>query len=161
MAFVPRVALILGARVLQDGRPSKALERRALYGAGLWRDGAVDLIVVSGGARDGLPSEAEVGAQICSEAGVLHEAILQERSSGNTMQNLTLSRDLLAELQPYELTVVTDAYHAPRVRLILRRIGMPAQVSGVAMVDVRADKRVKAYLREALAYLFYLVGGRA
>ncbi|WP_300535496.1 ElyC/SanA/YdcF family protein, partial [uncultured Mameliella sp.] len=53
------VALVLGASVRPDGRPSPALTRRVAHAVALWQAGRVGTLVLSGGVRTHPPAEAE------------------------------------------------------------------------------------------------------
>src|SRR4051812_36805396 len=45
-------ALVLGARVWRDGRPSRFLRERVVTGVRLYREGLVSRIIMSGAAED-------------------------------------------------------------------------------------------------------------
>lgn len=154
------VAIVLGAAVWPDGQPSPTLRRRALYAAKLWQAGEVGAIIGSGGLGQYPPSEAEVIAQLCREAGVPAPAILQEDQATTTEENLRFSKAMMAATGFETAIIVTDRYHAPRARLVARRLGIKARASCPAMAGTAWHRVVKSWLREIPAYLWYLLRGK-
>ncbi len=154
----PRVALVLGAAVWAGGRPSPTLERRALHAARLWQAGEVSLVLASGGLGRHGPSEAEVIARLCRDAGVPDAAICLEARSTSTEENLRFSLPLLRQMGAGEVVLVTDGFHAPRARLAARRLGLARQVGGLRSASPKvalSGRRIRAGLREVPAYLWY------
>lgn len=154
----PVVALVLGAAVWPGGEPSPTLRRRALHAAALFADGRVGHIVGCGGIGRHPPSEAEVIRRICLEAGVPADCLAMEATSSNTLENIAFSLPHLRRIGATGVALVTDGYHRPRARLILRHFGVRA-------VDIPDPPRpsitvstLRAQLREIPAYLWYLTG---
>ncbi|WP_234988882.1 YdcF family protein [Tropicibacter naphthalenivorans] len=148
------VALVLGAAVWQGGRASPSLRRRAGHAAQLWLDGKVRAIVVSGGVGLHPPSEAQVMAAICIEAGVPEGAVFREEQATNTWENIERSRALLERIGAREVVIVTDGYHAPRARMMARRMGLEARSDCPRRDYPLTWGMVKLRLREAMAYLY-------
>lgn len=129
-AIVVLGAGVPGGRVtpLLAGRLDRALKlyRRAAA------KGASPLVVASGGQGPDEPaSEAEVMANYLRERGIPDEALLEERESTSTWENLRLSSALLAERGVTgRLLVVTSSYHVPRAAILSRRAGLKADVRG-------------------------------
>ncbi|EBA10449.1 YdcF family protein [Sagittula stellata] len=153
-----RVALVLGAKVLEGGAPSPALRRRAAHAAGLYRSGAVDALLATGGALWGGPSEAEVIARLCAEAGVPETALVLEEAARNTRENIALSLPLLARMEARRVVIVTDRAHAPRARLVARRHGLEAAVSCPVPAPWSLG-RARGVMREKVAYGWYWLRG--
>ncbi|WP_424944220.1 YdcF family protein [Aliiroseovarius crassostreae] len=153
----PRVALVLGAALRADGRPTPALRRRARHAAQLYLSGDVDLIVMSGGVPRGGTSEAEVMRDIALAEGVTGTDILVENQAGNTWENLLFSRPMLPEHA--QVVLVTDSYHAPRALMMARRQGLAMSANGPSPADIPIRKRLKGRLREWAATALYLVRG--
>ena len=154
----PRIALVLGAAVWAGGQPSPTLRRRAEHAIALYRAGMVDGIMGCGGLGAHPPTEAEVIAALCREAGIPDSAILREERSTTTRENLTNAQALLPP--GARVVIVTDPYHAPRARLIARQIGMQARTSCPAWDTIGPRQRLKHLPREALAYLATLLRQR-
>lgn len=151
------VALVLGAAVWEGGRASPSLRRRARHAARLWLAGKVRAIVVSGGVGLHPPSEAAVMARVIRDEGVPDGAIFLEEVARNTRENIALSLPVLERIGAWSVVIVTDGYHAPRAKLIARRMGMRA-FSDCPRRDYRLTwPMLRLRLREAVAYLWTLI----
>jgi len=152
------VALVLGAKVHPDGRPSRALNDRAHHGAALWLRGDVRAIVATGRAVPPAPSEADVIAGICEAQGVPRSAMILEEQAANTEENLRFAIPLLENLSAQSVVVVTDAAHGRRVRLLARRMGLQVRVS-VPAVRTTVRRAVIRHARELMAFGYYWLRG--
>ncbi|MCT4609890.1 MAG: YdcF family protein [Pelagimonas sp.] len=149
------VAVVLGARVWAGGQASPSLRRRAEHAAKLWLASRVRAIVACGGEGAMPPSEAEVIRQICLEAGVPEGAVFLEDQSRTTEENLLFARPVLDRVGARSIVIVTDPYHAPRARLIARKLGVSATSDCPKMPSVR----LKFLLRETGAWILYFLRG--
>ncbi|MCC6304777.1 MAG: YdcF family protein [Rhodobacteraceae bacterium] len=149
------VALVLGAAVGPGGRPSPALRRRALHGAGLVLAGRAGHLLACGGhdgrGGHGGPAEADVIAALARAAGVAPGRISREDRSTSTEENLARARPILARLGGPPVLVVTDRFHAPRALLLARAMGMRATASCPPAGDTPPVRRLWLYAREAAA----------
>jgi uncharacterized SAM-binding protein YcdF (DUF218 family) len=107
----PLPAIVLGARVFEDGTPSQALADRVRVGVELWRRGAASSLLFTGGSPDQRPTEAHVMAQLALEAGVPTECCRLEAESRSTFDN---ARFCAAQLPEREVLVVTCDFHLYR-----------------------------------------------
>ncbi|MEV6269180.1 YdcF family protein [Kribbella sp. NPDC051936] len=125
------------------------------------RRGRSPLLVTSGGQgpNEDLPESHAMAAYLV-ERGVPDEQILREDKSTTTWENLTFSRDLMAELRPqYRCLIVTNNFHAFRAALTARRAKLNGQVIGS---PTAAYYWPTATIREFVAILVshpYLNGG--
>ncbi len=149
-------AFVLGAAVWPGG-PSPTLKRRTLHAAGLWEAGVVRHLVVCGGLGKHPPTEAAVMADILTNYGVPKDAITIEDRSTTTEQNIANAAALVGATA---VVIVTDAYHAPRARLIARRLGLKATSSSPPLRGSNMRQVIKSGLRECLAYAAYRSGLR-
>ncbi|MBP0483871.1 YdcF family protein [Sagittula salina] len=150
-------ALVLGAMVREGGVASPALRRRAEHAAALFQAGRVARVVCSGAERWHAPSEARIAAMVCAEAGVPEAALALEEAARTTLENLVLSRPLLAGFA--RVVIVTDRFHAPRARLLAERIGLVAEVSSPAYRPPVTQRLVASRLREAGALAWSWASG--
>ena len=141
----PAAALVLGAKVLDGGRPSAALERRALHAAWLYREGVVTRIVASGGPPGVRVTEAEAIRRLCLSAGVPDAAILLETEATSTEENIRLARPLLAAEGIGSVWLVTDGFHARRAGFTARRQGVDAEISCPELTGVPLWRRVRMW----------------
>ncbi len=152
------VALVLGAKVAAGGRASAALQRRASHAAALWQAGEVRAIVASGAHRWHPPSEAQVIARICRDAGVPDAVLFLEEGATTTAENLTRSVPILRALDATEVLLVTDRAHGRRAALVARRMGLSVRVSPPPEPPFRPSDLSRA-LREAAAFVLYWLRG--
>ena len=82
---------------------------------------------------------------------------MQEGHSRNTLENIRNALPLLAGLGDPDVVIITDAYHAPRARLIAHRLGLRATSSSPAISGANPPQFLKSALREIPAYLVALV----
>ncbi|WP_062387323.1 SanA/YdcF family protein [Demequina iriomotensis] len=125
-AFVPAdAALVLGARVWPDGRPSRALRQRVETGAALYHRGLVPLLVLTGAAsnREGL-DETEAMERTALALGVPREALVRDGSGHDTRASARNARDALGLAS---VIVCTQEFHVPRAMWLCRSVGIDAQ----------------------------------
>lgn len=146
-----KAVIVLGAAVWPDGQPSPTLRRRAEWGARVFRTDAADLVIASGGLGRHPPSEAEVIRRILIDHGVPPDRILREDRSTNTDQNLRFSTTLPGARDVTRWIVVSDHYHATRIRLIAARLGLTVETSSPPLTGTARWRVVKSYLREVFA----------
>lgn len=144
------VALVLGARLRDDGTPSPVLVRRVEHGAELLKAGAVGHLLMSGGPTSPGGTEAAVMRDLALAAGAGAELITVERRALNTIQNALFCRGILRRRNWRRVLVVTDAFHVPRSRYIFARLGLAVTVIGVRPARPSAQWWL-AHLREAAA----------
>ena len=151
----PQVMVILGCQVKPWG-PSILLQDR-LDKALEYLETEPDMtVVVSGGqGPDEHISEARAMADYLMAQGIEQERILLEDQSHNTVQNLTLTRQLLDELGydlEQDIVVVSNGFHLTRVRMLWERVWEEEDnLSTLAAPSSHVPSRLKMYLREPLA----------
>ncbi|HVG46685.1 MAG TPA: YdcF family protein [Rubellimicrobium sp.] len=143
-----KVALILGAAVWPDGTPSPTLRRRTLHAAALWHRGEIQALIPCGGLGLHPPTEAEAMRDLLLSEGIPAEAIRLEDRSRDTLENIRFALPILADLGATQALIVTDATHAPRARMIARRLGLPAASSSPSLRGGHLPTMVRQGLRE-------------
>lgn len=157
MVASPATIVVLGAQVMADGRPSTALRRRAEHGAAVWSDlGGSSRFIACGGMGDAPVSEARVIADIALASGVSPGSIVLEEHSSNTREQAMAVAELLGG--GARVVVVSDRYHLPRARFLMRRAGLDATSSGSGRAGGRrtrwwlgALREIPAFAKDALA----------
>jgi uncharacterized SAM-binding protein YcdF (DUF218 family) len=163
----PPLIVIFGAALTPDGRPSPSLLRRIAYGLAAARAHPDAPILCSGGAGRVGPSEAAVMAEALTAAGVAANRLILDDVSLSTRENVEAAVRQLRLGGHTGVVACSDAYHLPRITLLLRLAG----VSDVAGPELRGTVgaplgfRLGMTLREALAIVHnlavVLVRGRA
>ncbi|GAA1389794.1 SanA/YdcF family protein [Luteococcus peritonei] len=144
----PRVALVLGAEVLSDGRPSRYLRARLDLAATLHRRGLVDVLLVSGDNGEKHYNEPEGMRRHLEQAGIPPEDIVADHAGFDTYDSCLRARDIFGVER---LVVVSQSYHLPRALATCRLLGMEAWGVGDESVR-RVPGRWRRYVaREQLA----------
>jgi len=140
------VALILGAEVYADGRPSPALANRLDVGIELLRLGRVRTLLMSGGN-----GTFEIGAMraYAMARGVPGGAILLDAGGERTFASCLRARDAFLARR---LIVVSQEEHMARAVYTCRRIGIDAD--GVVASEFTGDRVIVYQVRERLAFVF-------
>jgi uncharacterized SAM-binding protein YcdF (DUF218 family) len=115
--------VVMGARVVPGGRPSKALRARAERAAKLFHEGVAPLVLVSGGRVDMPKSEAQAGCDVLVQQQVPPQACLLEEESRSTEQNAAFSAPMLHAREVRHIVLVSDGYHLLRACAYFRRQG--------------------------------------
>lgn len=127
-------ALVLGARVYDDGSPSLALADRTDEGVRLYHSGRVRYLLMSGGIDPGNGhSEAAVMRERAMAQGVPAEAILLDEAGDNTATSVRNTRRILEERGLQSVLAVSHYYHLPRLKLLLERTPLRASTCPARM----------------------------
>lgn len=152
-----QTGIVLGAYT--DGfKPGPPLLARLRAALDLYRHGYVPTLIVSGGrGTDETVSESSSMKRFLVLNGVPPEAVLEDRFSRDTWENLRNSQALMKEHGLQSAVIITSDYHLPRALAVAEQLGMEA--SGYAAWSSRRERRT-AY-REVLARVKYTLSGQA
>jgi len=140
--------VVLGA-AQYDGRPSPQLAARLDHVVQLWDDGVAPLVVTTGGNRPGDRfTEAQASATYLEDRGVPADAIVQV-GGNNSYDSLVAVRDELHSRDLNSVLLVSDPYHALRIRLISQELGLNGYVSPTRTSPVRGSDVFWHELKEA------------
>lgn len=140
--------VVLGA-AQYDGRPSPQLAARLDHVVELWDDGLSTLVVTSGGNRPGDRfTEAQASAAYLRERGVPEDAIVQVGGT-TSYDSLVAVRDALRSRDLDSVLLVSDPFHALRIRLISQELGLTAYVSPTRTSPVRGGDSFWHEVKEA------------
>ena len=137
-------ALVLGARVWPDGRPSLFLRQRVEVAAALFARGLVTQVVLSGSGhnREGLDEVAAM-ERTAVAAGVPTEALLLDAFGVNT------SASIANAAHRESVIVCSQEFHLPRAVALGRRAGL--EVQGAYPPLLWRSHTAIGYAREAAA----------
>ena len=137
------VALVLGAGLRKDGRPSLLLARRLDVAAYLYHRGTVDAVLVSG-ADD----EPAAMREYLLAAGVPDAKIVGDAAGFRTWDSCVRAHDVFGVRSAI---VVTQEFHLPRAVVLCRAAGIDATGVGDASLQARGVATVYGWLREVPA----------
>ncbi len=118
-------ALVLGARVWEDGRPSLFLRQRVEAGVALYERGLVPRLVMTGAGhnREGL-DETEAMERTARELGVPSADIVRDPGGHDTRASALNARDNLGLAS---VVVCSQEFHLPRAMWLCRSVGLEVQ----------------------------------
>ncbi|MCH7586578.1 MAG: YdcF family protein [Chloroflexi bacterium] len=125
------VAIVFGAGLRRDGRPSAVLADRVKIAAKLYLEDKVPLILVSGSVRPPTYNEPEAMRELAIELGVAAEDILLDPRGSRTYDTCLHAKE---EFGLDNVILVTQGFHLPRALSICDALGINA-------VGITADLR--------------------
>jgi uncharacterized SAM-binding protein YcdF (DUF218 family) len=139
-AGVADVIVVLGA-AQYDGRPSPVLRARLDHAVALYNRGIAPVMITTGGVGAGdTVSEAVVGRRYAIRLGVPAEAVFTERSGLRTIESLRAVADLMSERDLETAVLVSDPFHALRLRILAARVGIRASTSPTRTSPISEDR---------------------
>ncbi len=158
---IPRhadAALVLGAKVGDDGLPSVFLQERVDLGVDLYERGIVDIIVMTGATRPDGYDEPATMRNLALAQGVPAEAIILDREGIDTFASCA---NAAGSLDLDSVVVITQEFHVARATWLCQRAGIDAE-GDYPPIGRRAGT-VTGNLREVAAdwkAVLNVVGGR-
>lgn len=152
------VAIVLGAAV-HGNKPSPVFEERLRHAVQLYRDNRVDALLLTGGTGEGARyAESSAGRAYALKEGVPASAILTERRSHTTRQNLLEARAVMERHGLHSALLVSDPLHLPRAMRMSRDLGIDARPSPTPTSRYRSwSTIVPFFLRELYFTNHYLL----
>ncbi|TWF75948.1 vancomycin permeability regulator SanA [Pseudonocardia hierapolitana] len=137
------VAIVLGAGLRRDGRPSLLLARRLDIAADLYHRGTVDAVLVTG--ADDEPAAMQ---RYLLAAGVPDAKIVGDAAGFRTWDSCVRAREVFGVRSAI---VVTQRFHLPRAVVLCGAAGIDATGVGDASLEARGLATVYGWLREVPA----------
>ena len=138
-----QAALVFGARVYSNGRPSAMLADRIATGVDLFHTGKVEYLIMTGDGRTLEYNEPEAMRLFALSLGVPEEAILLDRYGLRTYDSCYRASQVFGFTNAI---VVTQDFHVDRALLTCHGLGIDAAA-------VSADyQRPSGYARYSLIY---------
>lgn len=148
----PSEAIIVLGAAQYNGRPSPVLAARLDHVIDLYRAGMADYIVVTGGNQPGdVFTEAEASARYLSSHGVPGGVVERETTGETSYESLAAAARFLGDEGVDDVLLVSDPYHALRIAVIAREVGLTAHVSPTPSSPFQGWTRLRRLLRETAA----------
>lgn len=148
------IAIVLGAKVEQNGAPSLTLLYRLQETVKYMETYPHVSVIVSGGQGEDEPaSEADVMYTYLVEAGIDEYRIIREDQATSTYENLLFSKELLPEGEN-KVTLITSDFHIARAKLLAEKLDLEVDVVAAKTPKVVEDR---LHFREKLALVKALV----
>lgn len=154
------VIIVLGAAEY-DGRPSPVYQARLDHALELYADGYAPYLLFTGGRRPGDRfTEAEAGERYAERHHVPASAIYTEAQGRTTMQSLQACTAILRQRALRSAILVSDPFHAFRLRRMAHDLGMTAMVSPAEHSRVHSFRHQLYFIaREMCIYAVYRLLG--
>jgi len=127
-----KVAIVFGAGLWRDGRPTPVLRDRVAAASELYFSGKVEKLLMSGDNSYIYYNEPGAMRSYALELGVPDEAIVLDYAGRRTYDTCYRARDIFGV---DEAILVTQNFHLPRALYVCNRLGVSA-------VGVKADRRI-------------------
>ena len=154
------VIIVLGA-AQANGRPMGVLQGRLDHAFTLYQQGHARYLLFTGGRQPGDNyTEAGAGRREARRRGVPEQAILLEPHGRTTMQSLQACTEIMRRHHLHRAILVSDPFHAFRLRRMAHDLGMEALVSPTPHSRVRSlRKQLQFTVREVGVYTAYRLLG--
>src|SRR3972149_4088167 len=151
----PSIAVVLGAAVWSDNKPSPSLAFRVDKAAELHKEGIVNKIQLTGGSAPGELSEAEVSLNHILKKGISRDNIWIEKNTTSTIEQVRfVKKELIQKKQFNSVVIISDIYHLQRVKEICNFYNVKADLAA-SNLNLRTDKIIFYQLRECTALLLF------
>jgi len=118
------VMVVLGSKVMEDGKPSPRLKARLDEAVRAYHDKLAPLILVSGGHPPGGYDEAEVMQDYLLMADVPVEAIITDNKGANTMATALNTERIMKEKHLRSALIITQYFHVARCLVAFHKAGI-------------------------------------
>lgn len=145
----PAQALIVLGAAQYDGRPSPVLRARLDHAADLWHRQIAPVVVVTGGKEQGDRfTESQAGANYLHTKGIPDDAILREATGRTSWQSLAASARFLRQRGIRDVVLVSDPFHAARIRGIAGELGLDAATSPTRTSPIKGLSELRHMVTE-------------
>lgn len=118
------VVVVFGCKVYSNGNLSTALADRVRSASGLYQDGLVTHLIMSGGPGQGDVHETDAMRDFAVSLGVPREQILTDRLGLSTDETVTHTVPMLKKHGFDRVLAVSRYFHLPRIKLTYQRAGV-------------------------------------
>ncbi|HVM40800.1 MAG TPA: YdcF family protein [Acidimicrobiia bacterium] len=143
--------LVLGA-AQYDGRPSPVLKARLDHAADLYHDDIAPVVVVTGGKAEGdRVTEATAAADYLTGQRQVPDAdILRETSGTSSWESLAASARFLRDRGITDVVLVSDPFHAERIKEIAGEVGLDGHVSPTRSSPIKGTEAIQRMAGETV-----------
>ena len=139
----PKTALVLGAGILNNQKPSQILKNRLDKAVELFENGKISKIIVSGDNRASNYDEPKAMSNYLLEKQIPQSAILADNKGFRTLESCIEAKDTFKENQIY---LISQDFHLPRAAFLCRVWGL--EVKTVSANDSSTFTNIYGWIRE-------------
>lgn len=154
-----KVGVVLGAAVWSDNQPSPSLKSRVEKAIELFNNKNIDVIQLTGSNAPGELSESDVAFKYLTEVNIDPKYIWKEKETTSTLEQIKFIRnEILIRKDVDEITIISDAYHLPRVMEISNFFNLKVNVVP-SNIEFKFNNKIQNQIRETIAIIvFWLFG---
>ncbi|WP_232697739.1 YdcF family protein [Brevibacillus daliensis] len=149
------LAVILGNKIENDGRPSDRLRYRLEKAVDLYKEGYFTYVLVSGGVGKEGYDEAQTMKQYLVQKGIPSDKIITDSMGLNTIMTAQNTKKIMDGMEAKSVMVITQFYHISRTKLAFYKSGFEDVYS--AHADYFEVRDFYSLFREFFAYYKYLL----
>jgi len=138
--FQTQWALVLGAAVREDGKPSQVLLDRVKTAVELYQQGKVKKLLLSGNNLSSHLYETDVMRKITEELGVPSDVIVLDPEGYHTYESC---RNTKAKFGISQIVIVTQFFHLDRALYLCEAMGVSSQ-------GISADRSAYSFLNRLI-----------
>lgn len=147
------VAVVLGNKVEENGKPSKRLKSRLDKAVELYKKEYFDYVIVSGGlGKEGF-DEATVMKEYLKNRGIDEQNIIVDSKGNNTMLTAKNTKEIMIKQSFNSVMIISQFYHITRSKLAFNRVGLEKIYSVHSNYFELRD--VYSLIREFIGYYKY------
>ncbi|HII72550.1 TPA: YdcF family protein [Candidatus Woesearchaeota archaeon] len=120
MSKTKSVLIVLGCQPNSDGRPSNLMVNRVRKAVQLYRKNSYSKVIFSGGPGRFPVPESEI-MRVMTLRFIPDKDIIVEKNSRDTLHNALFCWELIKDLHPKKITIITSEWHMPRTKFIFRK----------------------------------------
>jgi len=155
------VLMVLGYPADSDGNPTPIELARVTAAVDEYERGVAPRIIVTGGAAHNRFVEADVMARVAEAEGIPADAIVEERTAMNTLENTCDSLRIMRSHGWESAEVISSASHLPRAGLILSRLPLKWRTHAAPAFEPESEwSKDATTAMEILKTVRYLVWAR-
>lgn len=145
-------AIIVFGAAQYGGKPSPVLRARLDHVAALYKRGLAPVVMVTGGSQPGDDTtEASASATYLTGKGVPEEALLRETQGRTSWQSLAAAARILKARGLTRVLLVSDGFHALRVRVMAEELGLKAFTSPTRNSPIHGMAKLPYVAKETVA----------
>lgn len=149
------IAVVLGAAVWSNNKPSPSLAARVNEAEELYKKGIVNRIQLTGSNAPGELSESQVAYNYIKSSGINLSNVWMEKKTVSTAEQIRFIKDHLSNMINIgEIIIVSDDYHLTRVREICKFYDIRAGFAPSGL-KLSFDKNIYYKLIESAALLVF------
>ncbi len=152
---IQNIGVVLGAAVWSHDKPSPTLISRLDKAVELYQRGYLQKVQLTGSNAPGELTEAEVAFKYIMNKGIAPEDIFYEEKTTSTAEQVKFIKERLLPLSDkYNVVIISDNYHLPRISEITKFYNVRADLAG-STLNLNEKDSLYYNLRESIGLVVF------